>query len=55
MKDYDKIGRDYDLGYVTVPGEKLYANDNGENMEFKLSPPDWKNAGEDAGYITIRW
>jgi len=53
VKDYDRFGKNDDLGSVLVPAKQLYTQSNGDDMEFKLAPPKGRES-EDAGYITIR-
>jgi len=51
IKDWDRVGKNDDLGQVVVDAETLYAA-SGENLELKITPP--KNYGDSAGYLTIR-
>ena len=53
VKDWDRIGKNDDLGTVQVPAKDLYLSSKGDNSEYKLLPPKG-HEGEDAGSITIR-
>ena len=51
IKDWDLLGKNDDLGQVTVDADALYVA-SGEPMELVITPP--KGHGEAAGYLTIR-
>lgn len=51
--DFDKIGADELLGWITVPPQAIYAAD-GERNEFKLHPPPGSKDEEVPGYLAVR-
>ena len=51
VKDWDRVGKNDDLGSYTMDADTLFKCEGG-NMEVKLKAP--KGIGEDAGYLTIR-
>lgn len=53
VKDYDKFGKNEELGSVHVAANILF-NANGEDMELRLEPPKGYPEDTDAGFLTIR-
>ena len=56
VKDWDRIGKNDELGSVVVSGETLYtfvSEQEGVLQELKLDPP--KGKGEAAGFLSVKF
>ena len=53
VRDWDRIGKNDELGHVNVSAGKIYSNMNGQDLEVKINPPKGKE-NDNAGYLTIR-
>ena len=52
IKDWDRVGKNDDLGSAFIPATTLYNVAGDETFEYKIDPP--KGRSDEAGFITIR-